>query len=235
VEASVRIRSRFLVGTSIAALAVGLAAAPAFAHAEITPETAAAGSDQAFALVVENESSSAGTVLVQLYFPDGQEIPVLAVPDVGEWTGAPQGGPGGGPGALGDPAPGITWQRASGSPQDDPRLEFTLRMPTRTGTIQMAVVQTYSDGRVDRWIEPWPAGQPEPERPAPRVTVTAATSSTSAAAPSTSTSTTRAPATTTTEAADDSSSGSNRTLILGGLVGVGVVIGIVVAFVRRRR
>lgn len=228
-----RLPSRLLLGSSIAALAVGLAAAPAFAHAEIAPETAAAGSDQAFTLTLENESSTAATVKVQLYFPDGQEIPVLAVPDTGDWTGAPQGGPGGGPGALGDPAPGITWQRASGSPKENPALAFTLRMPTKTGTIQMSVLQTYSDGSVDRWIEPWPAGQPEPERPAPRVTVTAATSSTSATAPST---TTRAPATTTTEAPEpDSESASNRPLIIGGLVALGVVIGIGIAIVRRRR
>jgi hypothetical protein len=227
-----RIRTRILAGASIAALAVGIAAAPAFAHAEISPDTAVAGSDQAFTLSLENESSTAGTVQVALYFPDGQEIPVLAVPDVGEWTGAPQGGAGGGPGALGDPAPGITWQRASGSPKDNPELSFTLRLPSRAGTIQMSVLQTYSDGRVDRWIEPWPVGQPEPERPGPRVTLTAATSSTSGAAPST---TTRAPATTTTAAPAAEGKSSNRVLVIGVAVAVGVVVGFAVALRRRRR
>lgn len=227
-----RIRSRFLAGTSIAALAIALGAVPAFAHAEITPDTAAAGSDQAFTLAVENESSTASTVQVALYFPDGQEIPVLAVPDVGDWTGAPQGGPGGGPGALGDPAPGITWQRASGSPKENPELTFTLRLPSRAGSIQMSVLQTYSDGRVDRWIEPWPAGQPEPERPGPRVTLTAATSSTSAAAPST---TTKAPATTTTAAPASDSTSSNRILVIGVAVAVGAVVGFAIALRRRRR
>lgn len=226
------IRSQFLAGTSIAALAIALGAAPAFAHAEITPDTAAAGSEQAFTLSVENESSTASTVQVALYFPDGQEIPVLAVPDVGDWTGAPQGGPGGGPGALGDPAPGITWQRASGSPTDDPELTFTLRLPSRAGSIQMSVLQTYSDGRVDRWIEPWPAGQPEPERPGPRVTLTAATSSTSGAAPS---STTTAPATTTTAAPASDSTSSNRVLVIGVAVAVGAVVGFAIALRRRRR
>jgi hypothetical protein len=227
-----RIRSRFVTVTSVAALALGLGAAPAFAHAELSPDTAAAGSDQAFTLSLENESSTAGTVQVALYFPDGQEIPVLAVPDVGEWTGAPQGGAGGGPGALGDPAPGITWQRATGSPKDDPELTFTLRLPSRSGTIQMSVLQTYSDGSVDRWIEPWPAGQPEPERPGPRLTLTAATSSTSGATPS---STTKAPATTTTEAPASDSTSSNRVLLIGGAVAIGVAIGLVVALRRRRR
>ena len=227
-----RIRSRLLAGTSITALAIALGAVPAFAHAEITPDTATAGSEQAFTLSLENESSAAGTVQVALYFPDGQEIPVLAVPDVGEWTGAPQGGPGGGPGALGDPAPGISWQRASGSPKDNPELTFTLRLPSRAGSIQMSVLQTYSDGRVDRWIEPWPAGQPEPERPGPRVTLTAATPSTSGAAPS---STTRAPVTTTTAAPASDGKASNRVVLIGAAVAVGVGIGFAIALRRRRR
>ena len=227
-----RIRSRIVTVTSVAALAVSLGAVPAFAHAEISPDTAAAGTDQAFTLTLENESSTAGTVQVALYFPDGQEIAVLAVPDVGEWTGAPQGGAGGGPGALGDPAPGITWQRASGSPNEDPELSFTLRLPSRAGSIQMSVLQTYSDGRVDRWIEPWPAGQPEPERPGPRVTLTAATSSTSGATPS---STTKAPATTTTAAPASDAKSSNRVLLIGGAAAVGIAIGLVVALRRRRR
>ena len=227
-----RIRSRVATVTAVAALAVALGAVPAFAHAEISPDTAAAGSEQAFTLTLENESSTSGTVQVALYFPDGQEIPVLAVPDVGDWTGAPQGGPGGGPGTLGDPAPGITWKRPSGSPQEDPELTFTLRLPSRAGSIQMSVLQTYADGRVDRWIEPWPAGQPEPERPGPRVTLTAATSSTSGAAPS---STTKAPATTTTAAPASDSSSSNRVLVIGVAVAVGALVGFAIALRRRRR
>lgn len=223
------LRSRIVTCTSVVVLAVGLAAAPASAHAEVSPDTAAAGADQAFTLTLENESSSAGTVKVELFFPDGQEITVVAIPDVGEWTGAPQGGAGGGPGALGDPAPGITWQRASGTPDEDPALPFTLRMPTRTGTIQMAVLQTYSDGRVDRWIEPWPVGQPEPDRPGPRITVTEAASTTSAAP----TTTTTVPAPTTTTVPEDAESSPNRILIVGGLVALAAVAGFIVA--RRRR
>jgi hypothetical protein len=217
--------------SSIAVLAIGLGAAPAFGHAGISPDTVPADSEQAFTLTLANESSTAATVKVELFFPDGQEIPVLAVPDAGEWTGAPQGGAGGGPGALGDPAPGITWQRAGGTPDEDPALAFTLRMPSRTGTIQMAVLQTYSDGRVDRWIEPWPVGQPEPERPGPRLTVTEAAATTSTGP----TTTTQAPAPTTTTQPAEEESSSNRTLLVAGLVALGVVIGIAVAVRRRRR
>lgn len=225
------IRSRSVTCVGLALLTIGLAAVPAFGHAEIAPDTATAGSEQAFTLTLENESSTAATVKVELFFPDGQEIPVLAVPDVGEWTGAPQGGAGGGPGSLGDPAPGITWQRAGGSPEEDPALGFTLRLPDRAGTIQMAVLQTYADGRVDRWIERWPVGQPEPERPGPRVTVTEAASTTTSAPPTT----TRAPVPTTTTEPADAGSSSNRVVLVAGLVAIAVIIGFAVALRRRRR
>ena len=221
---------RLALALAAAALAVGALAAPAGAHTEIAPERAPAGSDTEFTMTLENERSDAGTVKVELYFPDGQQIPVLAVPDVGEWTGAPQGGPGGGPGTLGDPAPGITWQRPSGSPDDDPELKFTLRLPDRTGVISMAVLQTYSNGDVDRWIEPWPAGTPEPDRPAPKIEVTAAGGSTTSkpSTPSTSVS----PSSTTAPA---DGGGSSSTIWIAAAVGGVAVVAILLVLRARRR
>jgi hypothetical protein len=225
----VRPTRRLVLALTAAALAVGALAAPAGAHTEIAPEQAPAGSDTAFTMTLENERSDAGTVKVELFFPDGQLIPVLAVPDVGEWTGAPQGGAGGGPGTLGDPAPGITWQRPTGSPGDDPELKFTLRLPDRTGTISMAVLQTYSNGDVDRWIEPWPAGAPEPDRPAPRIEVTAAGGS-STSEPSSST--TVSPSSTTAPSQDDGASSAVWIAAIAG--GVAAVVAFVVIRARRR-
>lgn len=214
---------RLGLAATTATLALLAAAAPAGAHTEIAPERAPAGSDTAFTMTVENERSDAGTVKVELFFPDGQEIPVLDVPDVGEWTGAPQGGPGGGPGTLGDPAPGITWQRPTGSPDDDPELKFTLRLPDRPGTISMAVLQTYANGEVDRWIEPWPAGAPEPDRPAPRIEVTAGSASSTTAPASSSTSV--APSSTTTPAEEsDANPAVWIAAIAGGVVAVAAVL-----------
>ena len=33
--------------------------------------------------------------------------------------------------------------------------------------LQFKALQTYSNGEIDRWIEDWPAGAPEPDHPAP--------------------------------------------------------------------
>ncbi|AKL72934.1 protein of unknown function (DUF1775) [Actinobacteria bacterium IMCC26256] len=216
--------------SAVAAFAViGASSSAAFAHSEISPASTPAGAETELTLKLENERSNASTVKVEMFFPDGQEIVVTKVPDVGEWSGAPQGGPGGGPGALGDPAPGITWQRASGTPSDDLSLTFSLILPDRAGTIQMAVLQTYSDGSVDRWIDPWPAGQPEPESPGPRLTLTAASVSTSTTAGSTAS----AP-TTTTEGSGSSTPISSGGFIAGSIA-VLFVIGAIFMIVRARR
>ncbi|MEI8335434.1 MAG: DUF1775 domain-containing protein [Actinomycetes bacterium] len=217
--------------SAVAAFAViGASSSAAFAHSEISPASTPAGAETALTLKLENERSSASTVKVEMFFPDGQEIVVTKVPDVGEWSGAPQGGPGGGPGALGDPAPGITWQRASGTPSDNPSLTFSLVLPDRAGTIQMAVLQTYSDGTVDRWIDPWPAGQPEPESPGPRLTLTAVQASTSTSQGST----TSAPTSTT---GDTSTSSTRMTSggFIAGMIAILFVIGAIFMIVRARR
>ncbi|MFM7271506.1 MAG: DUF1775 domain-containing protein [Actinomycetes bacterium] len=221
---------RLALALAGASLALGVLALPAGAHTEIAPEQAPAGSDTEFTMTLENERSDAGTVKVEVFFPDGQLIPVLAVPDVGEWTGAPQGGPGGGPGTLGDPAPGITWQRPAGSADDDPELKFTLRLPDRTGTISLAVLQTYSNGDVDRWIEPWPAGAPEPDRPAPRIEVTAASVSSTS---SPTTSSTGAPAPSTTAPVEDRESSSTVWIVAA--IGGAVLIALLLVLRARRR
>ncbi len=223
-------RSTRAVLSSVATFAViGASSSAAFAHSEITPASTPAGVETELTLKLENERSDASTVKVEMFFPDGQEIVVTKVPDVGEWSGAPQGGPGGGPGALGDPAPGITWQRASGSPSDDLSLTFSLILPDRAGTIQMALLQTYSDGSVDRWIDPWPAGQPEPEAPGPRLTLTAAPGSTSTTAGSTAS----APTTTTEASVSTAPSGSGG--FIAGSVAVLFVIGAIFMIIRARR
>lgn len=223
--------TRVMLSAVAACVVIGASSGTAFAHSEISPGSTPAGVEAELTLNLENERSNAATVKVEMFFPDGQEIVVTKVPAIGEWSGAPQGGPGGGPGALGDPAPGITWQRASGSPDDDPRLTFSLILPDRAGTIQMAVLQTYSDGTVQRWIDPWPAGQPEPESPGPRLELTAASMPTSTTAESPIT----APTPTTTTEASGSVSRNGSGGRIAGSVAVLFVIGALILILRARR
>ena len=65
--------------------------------------------------------------------------------------------------------------RATGYTRDSAGYVTQKTFPDGATQLQFKVLQTYSNGAVDRWIEPWPAGQPEPERPAPVLAVEGAT------------------------------------------------------------
>jgi uncharacterized protein YcnI len=135
----------------------------AFAHVEFDPPEAAPGSVVELVLELENERSDAATVRVELRFwPEDLRLTVVAIAATGGWTASVDGG------RLGAPARGITWTRPSGSPSEHPRLAFTIGpLPDREGPLEFKVVQTYSSGDVDRWIQETPPGAPAAEFPAP--------------------------------------------------------------------
>ena len=86
---------------------VALAAAPAFAHSEFRPDNAAAGTTTRVNLFVENEQSDAGTVKVELHFPDDQRITLAALPTAPGWTTSVQGG------SIGGPVTDVIWSRTT--------------------------------------------------------------------------------------------------------------------------
>jgi hypothetical protein len=69
----------------------------------------------------------------------------------------------------------ITWEGGKVAPgQYD---DFTISagpLPDDVDQLVFKVIQTYSDGTEVAWIDPTPAGGPEPEHPAPVLTLTAA-------------------------------------------------------------
>lgn len=92
--------------------------------------------------------------------------------------------------------------------------DFTVafgQLPDDGGQLVFKTLQTYSDGKVARWIEQPAAGGEEPENPAPTLKLTAATTT----APTTTAPTTPAPATT---GAADTSDSTARGLGIAGLV-----------------
>jgi hypothetical protein len=152
-------RSAWLLGGAVAA---GLLAIPsvASAHSELDPDEVAPGSIVALHLVLENESDTAGTTMVELRFPE--PLVIVDLPASGCWTAEPVDG------AIGAEAIGVTWTRPSADPSDDPMLPLTIGpLPDTEGRLQFKVVQTYSDGHEDAWIDDWPEDQPEPPNPGP--------------------------------------------------------------------
>src|SRR5918996_1080482 len=93
---------RHVIALGVAsAAALMLAAAPAAAHNEWEPETAAPGSVVDLTLLVGDEQPDASTTMVELRFP--APITVAALPAVPGWTATPIDGD------VGGPASGVTW------------------------------------------------------------------------------------------------------------------------------
>jgi hypothetical protein len=131
---------------------------------------------------------------------------------------------------------------AAAGPDDDPVLPFSIGpLPRAGGRLQFKVLQTYSNGEIDRWIEDWPAGAPEPEMPGPVLDVTPGAAPASSAAPTstappTTTVTTAAttpPTTTATDQSDDDD--SNLVPIILGISLFLLVAGGTTAFVVMRK
>jgi len=227
---------RRVVASGVAAVAaLVLAVTPAAAHNEWDPETAAPGSVVDLTLFVEDEQPNAGTTTVELFFP--APITVAALPAVPGWTATPMDG------ELGGPASGVTW--AGGPAPGDVELPIRLGpLPNEPGRLQFKTVQTYDNGEVDRWIDNWPEGAPEPPAPGPVLDLVPggpgsipATTASSTTIASTTTTTT---ASTTTEAdqaaaGDTDDSDSNVVPIVVAVAVILAVAGGVFVFVRSRR
>jgi uncharacterized protein YcnI len=228
--------------TAAAVAAVMLAAVPATAHTEWEPAQAAPGSIIALTLFAEDEQPDAGTVSLDLQFPVPLTIVELGAVD--GWTATPVGGAVG----AGTTATGVTW--TGGPAPGDLVLPITLGpLPDQEGRLQFKAVQTYDNGEVDRWINDWPAGAPEPEDPGPVLDLvaggpgtipatTAAPTTAEQTEPQTTAGDEDLDATVTIETAtgesEDSESGALPYVIIGLLVAA-VVVGGVVLYLRSRR
>jgi periplasmic copper chaperone A len=218
-----------------ATVALVLAAAPAAAHNEWEPNTAAPGSVVDLTLFVEDEQPDAGTTKVELFFP--APITVAALQAAPGWAATPMDG------QLGGPASGVTW--TGGPAQGDVELPIRLGpLPGQPGRLQFKTVQTYDNGEVDRWIDEWPEGAPEPPAPGPVLDLVlggpGSIPATTASAPSTAAPTTTATAATTTEtdqaAAEDTDDDSDSSIVPWVVAAAVLVVAAgVFAFLRARR
>ncbi|MGW1747123.1 DUF1775 domain-containing protein [Streptomyces sp. NPDC002092] len=72
----------------------------------------------------------------------------------------------------------IVWTGGGIAPRQLPGLHRLLgQLPSGTGQLAFKTLQSYSDGKIVRWIEEQPRSRPEPENPAPTLKLTAATTS----------------------------------------------------------
>ncbi|KOV61999.1 YcnI family protein [Streptomyces sp. MMG1121] len=201
--------------TAGAAALVLLAAGAASAHVTVHPDSYAKGAtDGVLTFRVPNEEDNASTTKVQVFLPtDHPVLGVLVHPQDG-WTAKVTTSKLKTPvktddGTITDAASEITFSggKIGAGQYEDFNVAFG-QLPEDTGQLVFKALQTYSDGKVVRWIEE-PTGGDEPDNPAPVLKLTAG-DATAAPAPAKS-------AAGTAQAADSSDS-TARGLGIAGLV-----------------
>ncbi|MFJ2826919.1 YcnI family protein [Streptomyces sp. NPDC087263] len=207
--------------TSAAVLA---AAGAAFAHVTVHPESYAKGAtDGVLTFRVPNEEDTASTTKVQVYLPtDHPVLGVLVTPQEG-WTAQVTTTKLKTPvktddGSITEAVSEITWTggRIRHGEYQDFNVAFG-QLPDDVNQLTFKTLQTYSDGKVVRWIEEAEQGGEEPENPAPALTLTA-----KPAADSGETASSTSDSASTAESSTSSSDSTARGLGIAGLV-VGVL------------
>jgi uncharacterized protein YcnI len=209
--------------TTLAAAGVLAAASSAFAHVTVHPESYAKGAtDGTLTFRVPNEENNAGTTQVQVFFPtDHPLLGVLVTPEPG-WTSTVKTTKLTTPiktddGNITDAVSQVTWTK--GTIQPGQYQDFTVafgQLPDSTSQLVFKTLQTYSDGKVVRWIEEPTAGTAAPANPAPVLQLTKASATDGATATATST------ASPSPKASASTSDSTARGLGIAGLV-VGVL------------
>ncbi|MGW6901994.1 YcnI family copper-binding membrane protein [Streptomyces sp. NPDC054919] len=172
---------------TVAALATAgvlTAAGVAFAHVTVHPDSYAKGAtDGVLTFRVPDEEDTADTTKVQVFLPmDHPVLGVLVTPQDG-WTAKVTTTRLKTPvktddGTITDAVSEITWSggRIRSGEYQDFDVAFG-QLPHDTDQLGFKTLQTYSDGKVVRWIEETRKGAEEPESPAPVLKLTAGTAS----------------------------------------------------------
>jgi periplasmic copper chaperone A len=195
--------TKIAAAAAAAPLLLLAAAGAASAHVTVTPTTATPGAYATFSFKVPTESDTASTTKLDVQFPTATPLASVSVqPHVG-WSFQVKTTKLATPittddGQVTEAVSEIVWTADSAATAIKPG-EFDMFTVSAgplpdSGTLEFKALQTYSDGSIVRWIEdPAPAGQPEPDHPAPLLTIAAASSGT------TGTADTAAPSSTTVE------------------------------------
>lgn len=149
---------RVVVGALAVAL-TGLAmAAPAWAHARVSPPVSLAGKLQLYSLAVPTEKSGLTTTKIVMTVPAGFGIDSFAPPPPGWRQQVQQSGSG--ENAV---ITRVTWTGGHTPTSEDSLFQF-LAQPSSAKTYTFQVQQTYSDGSIVNW-----AGSESSAAPAPTI------------------------------------------------------------------
>jgi uncharacterized protein YcnI len=222
-------RRPVVAGVVAGLLAALVVASPAYAHTDVEITPARAGARNALVTVhAAAESNSAGIRSIQVFLPAG-----IAPADV-RLVSAPSG-----------------WRLTTGPDfytvagralpvGTDANHRVRVRQLPTDPVIYFKILQTYGDGRVDRWIEVPSAANPDPDNPAPGVRLAGGTTRGPTPSPSPTTApapTSAAPApTSAVPVANEAPDGGSDGLLIGlGLVVLAAAAVTAFVLLRRRR
>ena len=152
------------------ALALLLAASPAWAHVTVQPNEAPAGAFFAFVVRVPNERDDASATKIEVEFPP---LAFVSFQDVEGWKRTVEmrtleepldvfGEP------VSEVVGSVTWSGGEIQPGEFQDFGFSARVPEDQEELEFPALQTYSSGEVVRWI-----GPPDADEPAARVGIVA--------------------------------------------------------------
>jgi uncharacterized protein YcnI len=148
--------SRAAVATAATTVLLLTAAGPAAAHVEVESEGARAlAKDVTISFAAESESDSAGITKLEVVLPEG-----IDAEDV-EYKDGPDGW------KLKPSDDGYTVQGSELKVGENADHSISVRQLPDAKELAFKTLQSYGDGRTDRWIELPEKGKPEPEAPAP--------------------------------------------------------------------
>ncbi|MEU7581838.1 YcnI family protein [Streptomyces sp. NPDC041068] len=176
-------KSRLAAVGTIAATAVVVLSAPAFAHVSVSPEgEAAKGGYAVVNFKVPNEQDDASTNKVEVSFPTDHPLASVMTQPVPGWTAKVTKTKLDKPleihgEKIDEAVSKVTWTADGKGIQPGTFQKFPVSMgqlPENADELVFKAIQTYDNKDVVRWIEPQQKGQEEPEHPAPTLQLTAA-------------------------------------------------------------
>ncbi|MET9547481.1 YcnI family protein [Streptomyces sp. NPDC006627] len=175
--------SRIAAVGTVAASAVLVLGAPAFAHVSVSPEgEAAKGGYATVNFKVPNEMDDASTNKLEVSFPGDHPLASVMTQPVPGWTAKVTKSKLDKPleihgKKIDEAVTKVTWTADGKGIRPGTFQKFPVSMgqlPEDTDELVFKAVQTYDNKEVVRWIEPQQKGQEEPEHPAPTLQLTAA-------------------------------------------------------------
>ncbi|MFE9836046.1 YcnI family protein [Streptomyces sp. NPDC005551] len=175
--------SRIAASGALAASAVVVLSAPAFAHVSVQPEgVAAKGGYATIDFKVPNERDNASTTKLEVNFPTDHPLASVMPQPVDGWdvkvTTSKLDKPLELHGKKIDEAVSkVTWTATGKGVRPGFFQKFPLsvgQLPEDADELVFKAIQTYSNKEVVRWIEPQEHGAEEPENPAPVLALSAA-------------------------------------------------------------